>query len=157
LGVAKALAAAANVSGSPVTAKVSGDSIALTSTTAGTAGNIAYTATDSSDFTVSPGSGSLSGGVNAGTTDEYDAGTVQAMVGGITASSNWGKTSTDETLAKALASSLNALAKGAFTATASQNTVTITPAPGNSVPGVTANVEDSMGFSPASFAASTSN
>jgi hypothetical protein len=157
LGVAKALAAAANVSGSPVTAKVSGDSIALTSTTAGTAGNIAYTATDSSDFTVSPGSGSLSGGVNAGTTDEYDAGTVQAIVGGITASSNWGKTSTDETLAKALASSLNALAKGAFTATASQNTVTITPAPGNSVPGVTANVEDSMGFSPASFAASTSN
>jgi phage tail sheath gpL-like len=155
--IAKALAAAANVEGSPVTAKVSGDTVTLTNKTAGTAGNISYTATDSSDFTISPGAGSLSGGANAITTTEYDAGTVNATVGSVTASAKWGKTSTSETLAKALAASLNSAGKGAFTATVSGSTVTITPASGMPAPSISVSVEDRMGFNPASFAASTGN
>jgi hypothetical protein len=155
--IAKALAAAANVEGSPVTAKVSGDTVTLTNKTAGTAGNISYTATDSSDFTISPGAGSLSGGANAITTTEYDAGTVNATVGSVTASAKWEKTSTSETLAKALAASLNSAGKGAFTATVSGSTVTITPASGMPAPSISVSVEDSMGFNPASFAASTGN
>jgi phage tail sheath gpL-like len=145
------------VSGSPVSAKADGDTITLTSKTVGAAGNITYSVTDSSDFTVTPGSGSLSGGTNSTTTTEYDAGSVDATVGSITASSQWEKTGTAETIAKGLASSLNASSKGAFKATASGSAVTITPASGTSAPSVAVSVKDGMGFNPASFSASTEN
>jgi len=156
--VAQALAAAANAAGSPVTAKASMNTVTLTYKTAGTVGNTAaYTATGSSDFTITPRAGLLSGGVNASTITEYDAGATEAAVGGVTVSSKWGKTSTSETIAAALAASMNLAGKGSYTATASGGAITITPASGKSAPSVSVGVKDSMGFNPASFSASAEN
>jgi len=156
--VAQALAAAANAAGSPVTAKASANTVTLTYKTAGTVGNTAaYTATGSSDFTITPRAGLLSGGVNASTITEYDAGATEAAVGGVTVSSKWGKTSTSETIAAALAASMNLAGKGSYTATASGGAITITPASGKSAPSVSVGVKDSMGFNPASFSASAEN
>lgn len=154
--VAKALAAAANVSGSPVIATVSGDTIGLISKIAGTAGNMAYAATNNKDFTITPGSSSLSGGANAVSTTDYDAGSVNAAVGNVAASATWGKPGTSDTIATALAASLNTAAQGAFTATASGGVVTLTPASGTTLPSVSVSVKDGAGFNPASFTA-TSN
>jgi hypothetical protein len=152
--IAKALAAAANVAKSPVTASVSEDTVDFTSKKTGTAGNLAFTASDSGDFALSPGKGSLTGGANEVTTTEYDAGSVDAAVGNAKASSNWGKGSTAKAIAADLASSLNAEGKGAFTATAKDDVITITTKSG-STPSVAAGVKDEKGFDPASFAAST--
>jgi len=157
--VAKALAAAANASKSPVTATVSGDVVTLKSKVAGTAGNIAFSTAGSSDFAITPKKGSLAGGTNEITTTEYDAGSVDAAVGSVKASSSWGKASTAETIAGDLASSLNKAANSAFTATAKGNVITITPAAkeSKSAASVTVSVNDTKGFKPPSFTASTGN
>jgi hypothetical protein len=153
--LATALAAKINVSTSPVTATVSGDAITLKSKTAGTVGNLKLATTGTADFTLTPKSGTMSGGVNAKTTMSYDGGSVKTTVGSVNGSATWGQSSTSATLASDLATSLNAAANGAFTATVSGDTVTITPAKGSPASKVAVNVQDSMGFSPASFTAST--
>jgi hypothetical protein len=153
--VAAALGAAANASGSPVTATVSGSQVAFTSKVTGIAGNLAYSTVGTADFTASPSSGSLTGGAPAVTTTGYDGGSVDATVGSVAATANWGKGSTAQSIAGALAASLNAASKGAFTASASGGTVTIVPAQNSTLPGVTATVSDKMGFNPASFSATT--
>jgi phage tail sheath gpL-like len=156
--LATALAAAANVSSSPVTAAVSGDIVMLTSKTAGTAGNLAYAVVDSRDFGVAPRTGSLTGGTNAVTTTKYDGGSVDVAVGSVRASSTWGKTSTPHSIAGALATSLNAAANGTFTASVKGDTVVITPSSNTrSTPTVTVDVNDAKGFTPASFTATSLN
>jgi hypothetical protein len=153
--VAKALARAANALGSPVTATVSGDVVKLTSKVAGKAGNIAYTTINSADFALAPSTGSLTGGVNEETKTEYDSGSIDAAIGGVTASTKWGEASTLQTIAGDVAAALNSAAKGALTASAKGDTVTIVPVPNKSgsKPSTTVSVKDEMGFDPASFAA----
>jgi hypothetical protein len=151
--VAKVLATKLNVSTSPVTVTVSGDVITLKSKTAGTVGNLKLTTTGSQDFTLTPKSGGLSGGANAKTTMKYDGGSVKTTVGNVSGAANWGESSTPASIASDLASTLNAVANGAFTATVSGSTVTIAPTKGSPAPKVGVNVQDSKGFSPASFAA----
>jgi phage tail sheath gpL-like len=85
----------------------------------------------------------------------YDGGSVKTTVGSVSGSANWGESSTSATLASDLATSLNAAANGAFTATVSGDTVTIKPAKGSPAPKIAVNVQDSKGFNPASFAAAT--
>jgi len=156
--IAVSLAAAANTSASPVTAAASGNIVTFKYKVAGAAGNVSYAATDSRDFTVSAQTGSLSGGADAVTTTKYDGGSVSASVGNITASSNWGKTSTPQSMASGLAASLNSAAKGAFTASANGSDITIAPAPNTpSTPTVTVNLNDTKGFTPPSFTATTGN
>jgi hypothetical protein len=157
LSIAKALAAAANVSGSPVTAQVNGSVVRLTSKVTGAAGNLSYTTSNTRDFAIAPNQGALTGGTDAVTKTVYDGGTLSASVGTVTALAKWSKGSTRNTIASALTSSLNTAGAGVFTATVSGNTITITLVSnsGGSPPPVTVDVKDSMGFSPASFAAST--
>lgn len=152
--VAKALAAAANSPGSPVTATVKGDVVTLKSVAAGASGNLAYTASANSDFTVSPSSGSLAGGTDEVTTVKYDGGIVSVGVNAVTAFTRWGRYSTPQTLAIALAKSLNSSANGAFTASVNDSKITIAPTSGNGL-NVTTSAVDTKGFSPPSFAATT--
>jgi len=153
--IAKKIAAALNVAQSPVTAAVNGDVVALKSIVAGAAGNLAYTAAGSADFSITPGSGSLTGGQDATTTTKYDGGTIAATVGSAAASSGWGKGSTSATIAKALATKLTAAANGAFTASASGALITIQPSGGGTTSSMSVNVSDTKGFTPASFLAGT--
>lgn len=155
--LAKALAAAVNVSASPVKATVNGDSVTLTNKIAGAAGNIAYAATDNKDFSIGPRTGSLTGGTDAVTTTIYDSGSVDAAVGSVTATAMWGKESTPQKIAGKLAAALNTAANGAFTASATGGAVTITSKIPSSISPLTVQVNDSMGFSPASYAATTGN
>jgi len=134
----------------PVTAKAVGNSIQLVSRVAGTAGNLPFTANISGGFVVSPGSGTLSGGTNPTTTKQYDNGTMNATIGSASASVSWGQSSTPNTIAQAVATSLTAASQGKFTATASGDAVTITPLSGG-VPNVGVVVKSLEGFNPASF------
>jgi len=153
--VAKALAAAVNVSGSPAIATVNGATIHLTSKVAGKSGNIAYSVAGTADFAGSPAKGSLAGGAPATKNTTYDGGSVDASVGSVAASASWGKGSTPQTIATALASALTAAGKGTFVAASSGSDVTITPKKSGPKPAVNASVNDKMGFSPTSFATTT--
>ena len=156
--VAKALAAAANVWGSPVKATATGNFVTLTTLVAGASANMTYTATNNKDFVIGPSTGALTGGANAMTTTKYDGGTIDVAVGTVTASSNWGKASTPQSIAGALAVSLNTAGNGAFTATAKGNTIIILPS--TKAPtslDVSVNVNDAKGFTPPSFTATSKN
>jgi len=154
--VAKSLAAKINVSGSPVKATIAGNVLTLTSRVAGSKGNLTFSTTGTGDFGFAPKVGSLTGGADAVTKTTYDGGSVSAVVAGVSGAAKWGKSSTIHSIASGIAKSLNAGANGAFTATAVGGTIVITPASKTpEQPAVAVSVQDSMGFSPASFAAST--
>ncbi len=152
----QAMVAALSVKGSPVKAKASGSLITLTSVAAGIAGNLALETTGDSNFQIVASGPTLTGGKNATTTKKYDGGTVNMTTAGVTASATWGKESTPQSIASALATSINNVAGAYWKASATGNVVSLTgvsPTP----PSVGATVTDSEGFTPASFGASVTN
>jgi hypothetical protein len=169
--VAQALAKALNVKGSLVKATASGDVVTLTSATSGTAGNLSITATGDAKFAIAASGKALAGGQNATTKTVNDAGTVKLTTNGVTASATWGATSTPQSVAQALAASVNKVAGAYWAASASGDVVTLTSvssstasnsstakaAAAQSPSAVGVTVTDTAGFSPASFAASTTN
>lgn len=151
--VAEAMAEAANAKGSPMTAKVRGETVTFTSVVKGKAGNLAYDITGTTDFSASPAKGALSGGAAEQTTKKYDAGTAEAAVGKDAVSVDWGKGSTPESIANDLATALNKVSKGSYSAKASGGTVTIAMTKSGSKPAESVKVKDTMGFKPSSFTA----
>lgn len=149
---AQALAVALNVTGSPVKAKASGSVVTLTSVTTGSAGNLAFQTTGDSTFQLVASGSTLTGGKNATTTTKYDGGTISVTTSGVTASATWGKTSTVQSIATALAASINKVAGAYWTASASGDYVTLVSVP-PTAPSIWATVTDSKGFTPASFGA----
>lgn len=149
----QAMVAALSVKGSPVKAKASGLLITLTSVVAGSAGNLALETAGDSNFQIVASGPTLTGGKNATTTTKYDGGTVNMTTSGVTASATWSKGSTPQSIASALATSINNVAAAYWKASATGNVVSLTavsPTP----PSVGATVTDSEGFTPASFGAS---
>jgi len=159
--VIQALVRAINVAGSPVRAAENGNVISLTSSSAGTAGNLALTVTGDARFAMVASGPALTGGKNATTTTNYDAGVVQLTTNGVTASATWAEGSTAETVAAALAGSVNQVAAAYYQASSSGAVVTLTPVSSKSSASTAANtsnpisltVNDSAGFTPASFGA----
>ena len=106
---ATALAAALNVSSSPVTATASGSNVTVTAKATGLGSNYAYTGSAATtNFGFTTPTGALSGGWAAGT--DYDTGTVSVTVSDSTWGANWAQGSTQASLAAALAASINAAA-----------------------------------------------
>jgi hypothetical protein len=149
---AQAIAAALNAKGSPVKATASGSVVALTSVVAGSAGNLALIATGDANFQTLASGKTLTGGKNATTIVKYDTGTVNVATGGVTASAIWGSTSTPQSIAQAIAASINNVAGAFWKANASGSIVTLTSVSQKSVP-IAVTVADSGGFTPASFTA----
>jgi hypothetical protein len=152
--VAKAVAAALNVPRSPVTAEASGSVVKLTSVNVGSAGNFILDTAGDGNFAVLASGATLTGGKNATTKTTYDSGIVNVTTGGVTASAAWGKESTPQSIAKALAVSINKMAAKYWKAEASGDVVTLTSIPQTPTSfGLT--VTDSKGFTPTSFGATT--
>ncbi|MDE1156352.1 MAG: hypothetical protein PW735_11580 [Acidobacteriaceae bacterium] len=155
--VASALAAALNSSGSPVSATSSGSVVTMTSIATGEASNYAFSISNGADFWGLASGASLEGG-GVGAISGYDAGTISVTVNGINVSIPWGSSSTPQSLASALAASLQSAGSSIFTATASGQEITLHS---NAV-GLTTNwpisvvVSDSSPTEPASFSASVS-
>ena len=128
--IAAGLAAALNVSGSPVTAVASGSTITITAVVAGPGGNYPFTVSTysngSGDFSYQSSGASLQGGQTGGTF--YDTGTmsVTVNVNGAAAQANWGQGSTASSVASSLASAINAAAGGYVVATPSGSGATAT-------------------------------
>ena len=164
---AQALAKALSAAGSPVKATVSGSVIKLTSLATGSNENLDITATDNAAFTLETSGKSLTGGKDATTTTVYDTGTVSLSTYGITAVADWGSKSTPQSVATALAASVNQVASAYWKATAAGATVSLTPVPATlasvkkeattASSALQVSVTDTAGFKPESFAVSTSN
>jgi RHS repeat-associated protein len=126
--IAAGLAAALNVSGSPVTAVASGSTITITAVVAGPGGNYPFTVSTysngSGDFSYQSSGASLQGGQTGGTF--YDTGTMSVTVNGAAAQANWGQGSTASSVASSLASAINAAAGGYVVATPSGSGATAT-------------------------------
>ena len=162
--VASGLATAINNdSAAPVTATLSGAVITLTSKVSGAATNYSLSATSatqdtndfvSASFTATPSGGAMTGGQDAGSGQTtYDAGSVSITVNNYTATAAYGQNSTAQSIAAALATSLNSSPN--VTATASGATVTInsrTAGAGTNY-SLTAASSSSQSFSPQSFQA----
>ncbi len=154
---AEALVTALNGKASPVKASRSGAVITLKSVEAGTAGNLTLEATGNANFKLAASGKALTGGKNATTTTKYDGGDVDVTTYGVTASATWGKESTAETVAVALAASINKVAAAHWKASASGDVVKLTSVsksstePPSGAIGVT--ISDSEGFTPPSFGA----
>ncbi|MGA2344388.1 MAG: hypothetical protein ABSF93_00195 [Candidatus Sulfotelmatobacter sp.] len=159
--VAKALVTDLNGKGSPVKATRSGAVITLKAVDAGTTGNIALETTGDAIFELARSSKTLTGGKDATTTTKYDGGGVDVTTYGVTASTTWGKESTAQTVAKALATSINKVAGTYWKATASGDVITLTvvshPSASTSGPAIAVAVTDSEGFTPPSFGAQATN
>jgi phage tail sheath gpL-like len=151
--VAKAMAAAANATGSPVKATVSGDSVKFTSVATGTPGNLSYAITGTADFSASPANGALSGGTYKETIVKYDGGTAVATVGKNTVTVDWGKGSTPESIAGDVATALNSVSGGEYDATASGGVVTIALMKSGTMPARSIKMTETRGFKPSSFTA----
>lgn len=151
--VAKAMAAAANATGSPVKATVSGDSVKFTSVATGTPGNLSYAITGTADFSASPANGTLSGGTYKETIVKYDGGTAVATVGKNTVTVDWGKGSTPESIAGDVATALNSVSGGEYDATASGGVVTIALMKSGTMPARSIKMTETRGFKPSSFTA----
>jgi hypothetical protein len=149
---AAAIAAALNVQGSPVTAEAKGSAVKLVSSVAGSAGNLTLTVTGDVNFKLVPSGPTLSGGKDAYTKTIYDGGTITVSTSGVIASATWGGKSTPESIAKALAISINKVAGAYLKASASGNVVSVTSIVQPPV-SIGVNVTDSGGFTPPSFAA----
>lgn len=147
-----AIAAALNVQGSPVTAEAKGGTVRLVSDVAGSAGNLSLTVTGDINFKLVASGPTLSGGKDAYTKTTYDEGTIAVSTGGVIASATWGAKSTPESIAKALAASINKVAGAYWKARTSGNVVSITSVVQPPV-SLGVNVSDSGGFTPPSFGA----
>jgi RHS repeat-associated protein len=165
--IASGLASAIN--GDPaaaVTASASGAVLTLTSKVTGTAGNQAFSVPVTYDngnfsfpsFGVSPASGSLTGGTNAGPT-VYDHGSCTVTINGTAYSRSYTQGDTSATIASGLASTI---AAGTLAnASASGATISLTAKIGGastnySLTSSTSCSYDSANFSSASFTTSTS-
>jgi hypothetical protein len=115
-----------NVSGSPVSAIVSGTAIKLTSVKLGKASNVPLSVFALGDFSVAASGNSLAGGTDAGTTTQYDSGNVQLSTYGATVSVPWDSSSTPQSIAAALANSINTSLAPYWRAYANGDTVTMT-------------------------------
>jgi hypothetical protein len=149
---AKAIAQALNVEGSPVTAKTSGSAVTLTSAVAGSAGNIALEPSGDENFELLDSGATLTGGKDATTKTEYDGGTVDVTTAGVTAWADWGSKSTPQSIAQALATSINKLASTYWKASVSGDVITLTSV-SQTPPSIGVMVTDSKGFTPPSFGA----
>jgi len=158
---AKTLASALNAPGSPVTAAAVGESVTLQSNVAGSASNLVLKVKSDDDFSLVASGPALTGGKDAVTKTKYDAGKVEIVTYGVVASAGWGAKSTRETIAKALAASVNKVAGTYWKATASGRVVTLQSIPTSSSPkssgSVALSVTDSEGFTPPSFGANSTN
>jgi phage tail sheath gpL-like len=163
---AEAVAAALNVSGSPVTATANGDVVTLASVAAGSTGNLALQTKGDANFELTASGATMTGGRNAISNRKFDAGSVEVTTNGVTASAIWGRRSTPATIAKALAASINKVASAYWKATASGDVVTLTSVSTASAKASAAvravssssigvSVTDSEGFAPPSFGAKT--
>ena len=148
----KAIAEALNVDGSPVTAKASGSVITLTSVIAGSGGNITFEATGDGNFELIASGATLTGGKDATEKTEYDGGTVDVTTAGVVASADWGSKSTPQSIAKALAESINKVAGAYWTASVSGDVITVTSV-SQTPPAIIVTVTDKKGFTPPSFGA----
>ena len=177
LAFAVAIAVAPARERQPETAKVivqaggAGCRVDLDADNAGTteaAGNLTIAPTGDADFGFALSGRTLTGGENATTKTVYDAGSVNLTTNGVTASAPWGSGSTPQSVAQALAASVNNVAAAYWKASASGDVVTLTSVPKAGVSkasksqssasdpmGVT--VTDSAGFAPPSFSATTSD
>jgi hypothetical protein len=151
---AKAMVADLNVAGSPVKATTSGSIIALKSIVAGSAGNLALGTTGDANFQLLSSGATLTGGKDATTKTKYDGGTIDVTTAGVTASATWGSKSTPQSIAKALAASINRVAGAYWKAIASGDVVALTSV-SQTPPSITVTVNDLKGFTPASFAGTT--
>jgi RHS repeat-associated protein len=111
--IATALAQNVNNSGLPVIATAPGSTITIRATTPGTAGNSftisGSSATTNTQFYSSPSFTISTSGFSGGTNvpaNVYDSGTITATVSGVSASVNFGSTSTPQSIASALASAI---------------------------------------------------
>jgi hypothetical protein len=123
---AATLAAQLNAAGSPVQAVANGSTITLTSLATGSAANLPLSAFVIGNYQVTPSGTTLTGGRTAGTTTKYDSGTVQLTTNGLTASAPFGSTSTPQSIAVALAASVNQVAGAYWNATAKDGVLTLT-------------------------------
>jgi RHS repeat-associated protein len=128
-GIAQALTNQINAtSGMPVTATLSGSVVTIKSANGTNYGFSLGTDYDTEDFTapsftITPSSGTMTGGAPAQFGTSYDTGTVSVVLNGTTYSTTTGQTSTATNIASALAASMN----GALvTATASGGTISVT-------------------------------
>jgi RHS repeat-associated protein len=128
-GVAQALTNQINATtGMPVTATLSGSIVTIKSANGTNYGFSLGTDYDTGDFTspsftITPSSGTMTGGAPAQFGPSYDTGTVSVILNGTTYSTTTGQTSTPTNIASALAASMN----GALvTATASAGVISIT-------------------------------
>jgi hypothetical protein len=120
------LAQQLNAAGSPVSAVANGSVVTVTSQTAGSGGNLPLSAFVIGEYQVTPSGNALTGGKNASTGTNYDSGSVQFTSNGITATVPWGSTSTPQSIAAALAASINQTAGAYWNANAVDNLVVLT-------------------------------
>lgn len=153
-------------SAAAVTASASGSVLTLTSKVTGTAGNQAFSTSvtydngnfSSPSFGVSPASGSLTGGTNAGPTI-YDHGSCTVTLNGTQYSKSYGQGDTPASIASGLASTIsagtlaNASASGATISLTAKTTGVST---NYSLTSSTSCSYDSANFSSTSFTTSTS-
>ena len=151
---AQAMVAALNVKGSPVKATRNGDVVTIKSVATGSAANFALKTAGDANFKLVASGATLTGGKDATTKTVYDAGTVDFTTAGVTASAGWSSKSTPQSLATALAASINKLAGAYWKASASGAVVTLTSVP-ETPPSFGVTVTDTKGFAPASFGATT--
>jgi len=133
--LASAIANTLNTNGSsPVTASVSGSTVALTARAAGSSTNYSLSVGSSTSqpgsfaspsFSVSVSGANLTGGNDAGPTI-YDSGSAWVTVNGFQALANYGQGSTSSTVAAAIASVLNTNSSSPVTASVSGSAVTLT-------------------------------
>ncbi len=119
------LAKQLNAAGSPVTAAANGSVVNLTSVTNGSATNLPLSAFVIGDYQATPSGGALTGGRDAGTTTNFDSGTVQVVISGTTVSVPWGSASTPQSIATALAAAINQAVGSSWKATASGSVVNL--------------------------------
>jgi RHS repeat-associated protein len=112
-GIAQALANQINATpGMPVTATLSGSAITIKSPNGTNYGFTLGTDYDTEDFTspsftITPSSGTMTGGTPAQFGPSYDTGTVSVVLNGTTYSTTTGQTSTATNIASTLAASMN--------------------------------------------------
>jgi hypothetical protein len=151
---AKAMVTDLNVVGSPVKATASGSIITLKSIAAGSAGNLALGTIGDANFQLLASGATLTDGKDATTETKYDGGTINVTTAGVTASATWGSKSTPQSIAKALAASINKVAGAYWKASASGDAVALTSV-SQTPPSITVTANDLKGFAPASFGATT--
>ncbi len=155
--LAKALAAALNVNGSPVIASSSGTTVTMKSIATGPQSNYGYSvvstsATNGQVFNATDAGTNFTGGTIGPTVS--DSGTLSVTVAGVTAQVPWGSASTSQSIASQLQASLASAGAGVISATVSGDTITLTGSSSTANTPISYTVADAWG-APPSFSAST--